>query len=150
VFRTGTVPWSAGIGYDVVKSYAKDSLDYRTGAQLKADHLFHEGVSADVAAEIGNVTGTGLISSYKLESSFLSFTGKGITMVQGGIESEWTGAGENRFSGFWVSYYRDHSPATGKGFNYSVSVSGIRVDPIAGDNLPRHFGREEKQRGGPV
>ncbi|MDB5048822.1 MAG: hypothetical protein JWO30_1893 [Fibrobacteres bacterium] len=139
IFQTGPVPWSAGIDYELIKSYAKDSLDYRTGLELKADNLFHEGVSADIAAEIGNVTGTGLISSYKLESSFLSFSGKGITMVQGGIESEWTGAGENRFSGFWASYYRDQSLATGKGFNYSVSVSGIRVDPITSGNEPLMF-----------
>lgn len=130
LFKTGKAPWSGGVEYDMVKSYAKDSLDYRAGLMLKADELLNEGLSLSVSAEIGNVSGTGLVSSYKFEASFLSFSGEGITMIQGGAESERTDAWENRFSGVWASFYRDRSLANGRGFNYSLSVSGIVVDPI--------------------
>lgn len=130
LFKTGTAPWSGGVEYDVIKSYAKDSLDYRAGLMLKADDLLLDSLSLSASAEVGNVTGTGLVSSYKFESSFLSFSREGITMIQGGVESEWTDAWENRFSGFWVSFYRDQSLAAGMGINYSLSVSGIAVAPI--------------------
>ena len=130
LFLTGKAPWSGGVEYDLIKSYAKDSLDYRAGLMLKEDDLLIDSLSLSVSGEVGNVTGTGLVSSYKFEASFLSFSGEGITMIQGGVESEWTDAWENRFSGFWVSFYQDRSLATGRGFNYSLSVSGIVVDPI--------------------
>jgi hypothetical protein len=130
LFTSGKTPWTGGVEYDLMKSYAKDSLDYRAGLMLKEDDLLIDSLSLSVSAEVGNVAGTGLVSSYKFEASFLSFSGKGITMIQGGVESEWTDAWENRFSGFWASFYQDRSLATGRGFNYSLSVSGIVVDPI--------------------
>lgn len=130
LFTTGKTPWSGGVEYDLIKSYAKDSLDYRAGLTLKEDDLLIDSLSLSVTAEVGNVTGAGLVSSYKFEASFLSFSGEGITMIQGGAESEWTDAWENRFTGFWASFYQDRSLATGRGFNYSLSVSGIVVDPI--------------------
>lgn len=130
LFQTARVPWSGGVEYDLIKSYAKDSLDYRAGLLLKADNLVIDSLSTTVSAEMGNVSGTGLVSSYKFESAFLSFSHRVITMILGGVESEWTDAWENRFNGFWISFYRDHSFAKGRGVNYSLSISGIAVDPI--------------------
>jgi hypothetical protein len=137
LFQSGGIPWSGGLEYDVIKSYAKDSLDYRAGLRLKADNLFKEGVSLSLTSEFGNVTGTGVVSSYKLEASFLSFSEMNITLIQAGVESELNGDFENRFSGFWISFYQDRSLRTGWGFNYSVSVSGIIVDPIGGASVQK-------------
>lgn len=134
LFKAGKSPWSAGTEYEVVKSYAKDSLDYRIGMSLKADDLPFESASVTLSGELGKITGTGFISAYKLESSYLVFSAKAITMIQGGYETEWTGSWERRFDGFWLSYYHDRSLRTGKGFHYSVSVSGIRVDPVRDRN----------------
>jgi hypothetical protein len=150
LFQSGRVPWSGGVEYDLIKSYAKDSLDYRAGLLLKADNLLIDSLSTAVSAEIGNVTGTGLVSSYKFESSFLSFSQRTITMIQGGVESEWTDAWRNRFTGFWISFYRDHSPAKGRGFNYSLSLSGIAVDPIRETALQKVMYVDDVTKGVPT
>ncbi|HKP94160.1 MAG TPA: hypothetical protein VJ385_00245 [Fibrobacteria bacterium] len=137
LFESGKMPFSGGVQCDLIKSYAKDSLDYRAGAQLKAENVFHDGVSLSLGAEIGKVAGTGFVTSCKLESSYLSFSGTEITMIQGGVESEWSESWGNRFSGIWVSFYQDRSLFTGRGFIYSLSVSGIRVDPIRAGNTQK-------------
>ncbi|MEO6097835.1 MAG: hypothetical protein ABIW76_20135 [Fibrobacteria bacterium] len=130
LLQTWKIPWSGGIEYDLIKSYAKDSLDYRVGLILKADNFFYEGVTLAFAPELGKITGTGLVSAYKIESSYLSLSEIYITMIQGGFESEWNSDWGNRFSGFWVSFYQDRSLRTGRGINYSLSLSGILVDPV--------------------
>lgn len=134
---SGARPVSGGFRYDVSKSYAKDSLDFRAGVELKADNLPLDSISITAAADIGKVSGAGLISAYKIESSFLSLSGTGITLIQGGLESEWNDAWESRFGGFWVSWYRDRSLASGRGFNFSLSASGILVDPIREGSLQK-------------
>jgi hypothetical protein len=130
VVSRGRVPWSALLEYDAIKSYAKDSVDYRVGFSLSGENLVADGLSLSLTAEIGKVTGTGIVTAYKIESAFLSFGPAGITMLQGGLESEWSDAWTNRFTGGWISYYRDRSPATGKGCNYSLSFAAIRSGPI--------------------
>ncbi|MDB5102490.1 MAG: hypothetical protein JWP91_179 [Fibrobacteres bacterium] len=130
LLRSGRTTWKGGLEYDLSKSYMKDSLDYRTGVRLKAEDVFKDGLSVSVGSELGKVTGTGLVSAYRLEANFLSLSGMGITMIQGVLETELDQAGENRFSVIGASCYRDHSLRDGWGFNYSLSVSGILVEPI--------------------
>ncbi len=131
---SSATPISAGFAYDAMKSYAKDSLDYRMGLSLKADRIILDSLSLAVSAEGGQVSGTGWVTAYKLEAAYLSFSGTGITFLQGGYESEWTGSWGRRFEGLWISLYRDLSLTTGRGFNFSLSASGIRVGALRESN----------------
>jgi hypothetical protein len=136
--------------YEALKSYAKDSLDYRAGLRLKADHLFLDSLSLSLSADIGNVTGSGMVTAYKLESSYLSFSGTRVTMLQGGVEAERDHVWKSRFTGFWISFYQDRSLATGRGINYSLSASGILVDPIREETTQRIMYVDDVKKTNPV
>ncbi len=125
----GRIPWSAGLGYDVGKSYFKDSLDYRTSVTLKADELW-KNVSLAMSGQVGRIAGAGTVFSYKVESSFLSLSTSGLTYANGGYETEWVPDGRRRFDAFWASLYHDRSLRKGRGFSYTLSATGIRMDPV--------------------
>jgi hypothetical protein len=131
LFRSGVTAWRAGIELQAVKSYAKDSLDYRAGATLKAEGIGLDGLSMGVTAEGGKVTGSGWVGACKWETGWLSLGAGGITVVTGGVESEWDQHGRDRFQSAWLTWYRDRSLGSGRGFNYSLSLSGLRLDAIA-------------------
>ncbi|GEM_PF-3355424 len=128
VYRGGSL--TLGVTGDGIKSYAKDSLDYRAGSLLRLRGLFSDSLAFTFSGDIGNVTGTGPVTSCRLESSYLSFSDIGLTMIQGGYESEWGRSWERRFDGIWFSFYHDRSIRKDRGFNYSFSASAIRVNPI--------------------
>ncbi len=120
--------WCLGFNADGIKSFAKDSLDYRGGALLRVKGFFSDSLTFSLSGQVGKVSGFGYVSTYKLESAYLAFTSNGLTLVQGGYESERDETWRHRFDGFWFSFYHDHSPRHGYGFNFGLTTSLIRVD----------------------
>ena len=127
---TGSVDWIAGLEMQGVKSYAKDSIDSRASATLREEGWLLPGLSLGAAAGGGKVTGSGWVGACKGEASWLSLKPGGFTMISAGIESEWDEEGRSRYQTGWLAWYRDQSLRTGRGFNYSASLSGFRSDPI--------------------
>lgn len=127
----GSFPLSAGLGYDLNKSYYKDSLDYRVRLQLRAEEALG-GFGFTVSGQVGEVTGTGVVGSGKVGASLLQVQGGVITFVDVGFETEWAEGGEWRFDAAWLSLYRDWGLAGGCRTSLSLSVSGVRMDPLDG------------------
>lgn len=122
--------WSGGFEMQALKSYAKDSVDYRAGASLRAGRPAGDGWSAGLAAEGGRITGSGWVAGCKAEAGWLSLRSGGLALITGGVASEWDGQGRDRFQSAWLTGYADWTARTGRGFTAMLSFSGLRMDPI--------------------
>lgn len=152
-FRAGGTQVSGGIGMQALKSYAKDSLDYRIGAEAQAEGFSAGHLSFGAGLETGRVTGSGWIGACKGDATWLSLRGEGVTLITGGMEAEWDQEGGERFQSAWLSWYRDGTVRKGRGFIFTLSVLGLRLDPISestvfremfvddvGKEKPTHYG----------
>lgn len=128
--RSGNVAWLAALDMQGLKSYAKDSIDSRAGATLREEGWLLPGLSLGAGVGGGRVTGSGWVSTCKGEASWLSLSSGEITVITAGIESEWDEEGRSRYQTAWLAWYHDESLRTGRGFNFSASVSGFLSDPI--------------------
>lgn len=121
--------WNLGFTADAIKSYAKDSLDYRGGLLIRNRGFFSDSLAITLSGQFGQITGYGFVSSYKLETAYLVFTAKGLSLLQAGYESERDKSWRNRFEGLWFSLYHDRAIRKGHGFNFALTGSWIRIEP---------------------
>lgn len=124
------VEWTGGVDAQALKSYAKDSVDYRMGATLRAGQAGREGWSAGLGTEAGRITGSGWVGACKAEAGWLSLRPGGLLLIMGGVASEWDGQGRQRFLSAWLTGFRDATSGSGRGFTAILSFSGLRLDAI--------------------
>lgn len=121
--------WTGGLEIQAMKSYAKDSVDYRLGGALRAENPTREGWSAGIGAEAGRITGSGWVSGCKAEAGWLSLRSGKLALITGGVASEWDGQGRQRYQSAWLTGIGDWTSG-GRGFSGFLSISGLRLAPI--------------------
>ena len=131
IHEGGRMAWTGGMEMQALKSYAKDSVDYRLGAALRAERPGREGWSAGVGAEAGRITGSGWVGACKAEGGWLSLRPAGLALIMGGIATEWDERGRQRFQSAWLTGFRDATSGSGRGFTAMLSLTGLRLDPIS-------------------
>jgi hypothetical protein len=126
LFRAGPGDFAGEFGMQALKSYAKDSLDYRVSAGLREEGFLAPALSLELGAEGGRVTGSGWIGACKGGATWLSFGAGGLTMITSGLQAEWDERGRERYGSAWLGWYRDASISDGRGFNFTLSLSALR------------------------
>lgn len=101
-----TLPLSLSLGYELAKTYYKDSLDYR-GELLFQASLPSAGLSAGAGMEMGRITGVGNVHAAKGDATWFSLAASGTWVATTGFEGEWDGSGEKRYEAAWASLYRE-------------------------------------------
>jgi len=123
------VPLSLGMGYDIAKSYYKDSPDYRAEVGLRADAL-PGGLSASVSLGAGRIAGRGAVTSWKGDATWFGMAGSGYWVGQGGYESEWEGFHEQRYGAAWLSLLREWGLGSGWSLRGSLAGTLLMLDPL--------------------
>lgn len=122
-------PLSAGLGYELGKSYYKDSLDYRAGLELRADRIF-AGFSAGVSAQAGRIAGLGAVAAWKGDWTWFSLAGTGYWVGHGGYETEWEGLRDKRYDAAWLSLLRAWELRPGWTLQGSFAGTLLLLDPF--------------------
>lgn len=144
------IAWTGGLEMQALKSFAKDSVDYRLGASLRAGRDGGGGLSAGIGAEAGRITGSGWVGACKADAGWLSLRPGGLLLIMGGVASEWDGQGRQRFLSAWLTAYRDATSRTGRGFTAMLTFSGFRTDPILESTTHREIYVDDVSRTSPT
>lgn len=115
------LPLVLDLGYDLVKTYYKDSLDYRAGAGLRTERIL-DGLSAGISAEAGRLSGVGAVTAWQGDLTWIAPLGSGWWLGHAGYGSEWEGFRDNRYHAAWISLLREWS--FNRGFSLQASLSG--------------------------
>lgn len=123
------LPLSASLGYELAKTYYKDSLDYRGELQLQAS-LPAQGLSFGAGIEAGRITGVGAVWAGKGDATWFSLASAGTWVATLGFEGEWEGSGEKRYDAAWASLYREWETRSGASFQASLAATWLGLAPL--------------------
>lgn len=123
-----SLPLSIALGYDLAKSYYKDSLDVRGRIELRADRIL-ERFFASFAMEAGRIAELGPVTAYKGDLTWIGQGRGGHWIGYAGYESEWEGFRDKRYDVGWLSLLREWNFGSGWSMQGSLAASLLLLDP---------------------
>lgn len=123
------LPLALGLGYDLAKSYYKDSLDYRAEASLQAERLLDQ-FSMGLAVEAGSIAGVGAVMAYQGDLTWIKPVRSGWWLGHAGYESEWEGFRDKRYDAAWATLLREWDGSGGFSFQGSLSGTMALLEPF--------------------